>query len=106
VTTRARVLLQGYPSEAAGALSLGFFAFSVDPTTPTSKVFGYLDAGGFSHATPFRQDDCVRVGTLPLEVPTSTPAASSFSTSRSPGPTPPPPTATPPWSAPGERGGR
>ncbi len=41
--------------QAAGALGLDFFALSVGPTTPTSKVFGYLDAGGSYHATPFRR---------------------------------------------------
>ncbi len=41
--------------QAAEALKLSFFALSVGPTTPTSKVFGYLDAAGSYHATPFRQ---------------------------------------------------
>jgi len=41
--------------QAAAALRLDFFALSVGPTTPTSKVFGYLDAGGSYHATPFRR---------------------------------------------------
>lgn len=41
--------------QASRALRLAFFALSVGPTTPTSKLFGYLDAGGFYHDTPFRQ---------------------------------------------------
>jgi MoxR-like ATPase len=41
--------------QAAGALGLDFFALSVGPTTPTSKIFGYLDAGGSYHDTPFRR---------------------------------------------------
>lgn len=41
--------------QAAGALQLDFFALSVGPTTPTSKLFGYLDAGGSYHETPFRR---------------------------------------------------
>lgn len=41
--------------QAAGALGLAFFALSVGPTTPTSKIFGYLDAGGSYHDTPFRR---------------------------------------------------
>jgi len=41
--------------QAAAGLGLDFFALSVGPTTPTSKVFGYLDAGGSYHDTPFRR---------------------------------------------------
>jgi len=41
--------------QAAGALGLAFFALSVGPTTPTSKIFGYLDAHGTYHDTPFRR---------------------------------------------------
>ncbi len=41
--------------QAAKALGLTFFALSVGPTTPTSKLFGYLDAGGSYHDTPFRR---------------------------------------------------
>ena len=41
--------------QAAQALSLEFYALSVGPTTPTSKMFGYLDAGGRYHRTPLRQ---------------------------------------------------
>ena len=41
--------------QAAAGLKLDFFALSVGPTTPTSKVFGYLDAGGSYHDTPFRR---------------------------------------------------
>ncbi|MDQ3052287.1 MAG: AAA family ATPase [Actinomycetota bacterium] len=41
--------------QAAQALSLEFFALSMGPTTPTSKLFGYLDAGGSYHPTPLRR---------------------------------------------------
>lgn len=41
--------------QAAQALNLAFFALSVGPTTPTSKMFGYLDAGGKYHRTPLRE---------------------------------------------------
>ncbi|QWF78885.1 AAA family ATPase [Amycolatopsis sp. CA-230715] len=39
---------------AAEALGLGFQALSLGPTTPMSKVFGYYDAHGQYHETPFR----------------------------------------------------
>lgn len=41
--------------QAARALALEFHALSVGPTTPTSKMFGYLDAGGTYHRTPLRE---------------------------------------------------
>lgn len=40
---------------AAEALGLGFQALSLGPTTPMSKVFGYFDAHGNYHGTPFRR---------------------------------------------------
>ncbi|ONI85128.1 hypothetical protein ALI22I_29650 [Saccharothrix sp. ALI-22-I] len=40
---------------AAGALGLQFQALSLGPTTPMSKVFGYYDAHGQYHDTPFRR---------------------------------------------------
>lgn len=40
--------------QAAQALGLEFYALSVGPTTPTSKMFGYQDAGGSYHRTPLR----------------------------------------------------
>lgn len=40
---------------AAEALDLPFQALSLGPTTPMSKVFGYFDAHGAYHDTPFRQ---------------------------------------------------
>ncbi|GAA2135424.1 hypothetical protein GCM10009760_13960 [Kitasatospora kazusensis] len=39
---------------AAAALGLSFHALSLGPTTPMSKVFGYLDAEGNYRGTPFR----------------------------------------------------
>lgn len=40
---------------AAQALGLQFQALSLGPTTPMSKVFGYYDAHGHYHDTPFRR---------------------------------------------------
>jgi cobaltochelatase CobS len=40
---------------AAEALGLPFQALSLGPTTPMSKVFGYFDAHGHYHDTPFRR---------------------------------------------------
>ncbi|WP_432851718.1 AAA family ATPase [Amycolatopsis sp. CA-161197] len=40
---------------AAQALGLQFQALSLGPTTPMSKVFGYYDANGHYHDTPFRR---------------------------------------------------
>ncbi|MFI5609924.1 AAA family ATPase [Amycolatopsis sp. NPDC051903] len=40
---------------AASALGLEFQALSLGPTTPMSKVFGYYDANGQYHDTPFRR---------------------------------------------------
>ncbi|HWD03849.1 MAG TPA: AAA family ATPase [Amycolatopsis sp.] len=40
---------------AAAALGLEFQALSLGPTTPMSKVFGYYDANGEYHDTPFRR---------------------------------------------------
>jgi MoxR-like ATPase len=40
---------------AALALDLPFQALSLGPTTPMSKVFGYYDAHGQYHDTPFRR---------------------------------------------------
>lgn len=40
---------------AALALDIPFQALSLGPTTPMSKVFGYYDAHGNYHDTPFRQ---------------------------------------------------
>ncbi|MGW4490343.1 AAA family ATPase [Amycolatopsis sp. NPDC004368] len=39
----------------AQALGLPFQALSLGPTTPMSKVFGYYDADGTYHDTPFRR---------------------------------------------------
>ncbi|SDN02590.1 AAA domain (dynein-related subfamily) [Allokutzneria albata] len=41
--------------QAAQALGLDFQALSLGPTTPMSKVFGYFDAHGTYHGTPFRR---------------------------------------------------
>jgi cobaltochelatase CobS len=41
--------------QAAEGLGLGFHALSLGPTTPMSKVFGYYDAHGNYHGTPFRR---------------------------------------------------
>ncbi|WP_210407938.1 AAA family ATPase [Allokutzneria sp. NRRL B-24872] len=41
--------------QAAQALGLDFQALSLGPTTPMSKVFGYFDAHGTYHDTPFRR---------------------------------------------------
>lgn len=41
--------------QVAEALALPFQALSVGPTTPMSKVFGYYDAHGHYHDTPFRR---------------------------------------------------
>lgn len=41
--------------QAAEALSLDFHALSLGPTTPTSKLFGYMDAQGRYVRTPFRE---------------------------------------------------
>jgi MoxR-like ATPase len=41
--------------QAAEGLGLGFHALSLGPTTPMSKVFGYYDAHGTYHGTPFRR---------------------------------------------------
>ncbi|MDT0306477.1 AAA family ATPase [Streptomyces sp. DSM 44917] len=41
--------------QAAEALGLEFQALSLGPTTPMSKIFGYYDADGHYHATPFRR---------------------------------------------------
>lgn len=40
---------------AAKALKVPFQALSLGPTTPMSKVFGYYDANGNYHGTPFRR---------------------------------------------------
>lgn len=40
---------------AAKALGLEFQAISLGPTTPMSKIFGYYDAHGNYHDTPFRR---------------------------------------------------
>ncbi|MFE9840164.1 AAA family ATPase [Streptomyces goshikiensis] len=40
---------------AADALGLELQALSLGPTTPMSKVFGYFDAHGHYHDTPFRR---------------------------------------------------
>ncbi|MEC3975928.1 AAA family ATPase [Amycolatopsis sp. H20-H5] len=40
---------------AALALDIPFQALSLGPTTPMSKVFGYYDANGHYHDTPFRR---------------------------------------------------
>ncbi|MGH3758860.1 AAA family ATPase [Actinophytocola sp.] len=42
-------------TQAAEALGLGLQAISLGPTTPMSKVFGYFDAHGAYHDTPFRR---------------------------------------------------
>jgi cobaltochelatase CobS len=41
--------------QAAEGLGLDFQAISLGPTTPMSKVFGYYDAHGNYHGTPFRR---------------------------------------------------
>ncbi|QWF82442.1 AAA family ATPase [Amycolatopsis sp. CA-230715] len=41
--------------QAAEAFGLAFHALSLGPTTPMSKVFGYFDAHGHYHDTPFRR---------------------------------------------------
>lgn len=41
--------------QAAEGLGLDFHALSLGPTTPMSKVFGYYDAHGEYHGTPFRR---------------------------------------------------
>jgi MoxR-like ATPase len=40
--------------QAAEALDLPFYAISLGPTTPTSKLFGFVDAQGQYRTTPFR----------------------------------------------------
>jgi MoxR-like ATPase len=42
-------------THAAEALGLGLQAISLGPTTPMSKIFGYFDAHGAYHDTPFRR---------------------------------------------------
>ncbi len=42
-------------TQAAEALGLELQAISLGPTTPMSKVFGYFDAHGNYHDTPFRR---------------------------------------------------
>jgi len=42
-------------AQAAEALGLTLQAISLGPTTPMSKVFGYFDAHGSYHDTPFRR---------------------------------------------------
>ncbi|HEV7647961.1 MAG TPA: AAA family ATPase [Actinophytocola sp.] len=42
-------------AQAAEALGLTLQAISLGPTTPMSKVFGYFDAHGNYHETPFRR---------------------------------------------------
>lgn len=41
--------------QAAQALGIAFHALSLGPTTPTSKLFGYMDASGNYVRTPFRE---------------------------------------------------
>ncbi|WP_078856360.1 AAA family ATPase [Streptomyces sp. NBRC 109706] len=41
--------------QIATALGLDFHALSLGPTTPMSKIFGYYDAHGTYHPTPFRR---------------------------------------------------
>ena len=41
--------------QAAEAFGQEFHALSLGPTTPMSKIFGYYDAHGHYHATPFRR---------------------------------------------------
>ncbi|MEU8802923.1 AAA family ATPase [Spirillospora sp. NPDC048819] len=41
--------------QAAEAFGQEFHALSLGPTTPMSKIFGYYDAHGRYHATPFRR---------------------------------------------------
>ncbi|MFC4014067.1 AAA family ATPase [Nonomuraea purpurea] len=41
--------------QAARSLGLEFQALSLGPTTPMSKIFGYYDAHGNYHGTPFRR---------------------------------------------------
>ena len=40
--------------QSAEAFGQGFHALSLGPTTPMSKIFGYYDAHGQYHGTPFR----------------------------------------------------
>jgi cobaltochelatase CobS len=40
--------------QASEAIGLRYFAISVCPTTPESKIFGYNDANGVYHGTAFR----------------------------------------------------
>jgi cobaltochelatase CobS len=62
LSARCHVLLVGsagtgksrLAKDAARALGRRFHALSLGPTTPMSKVFGYLDAGGTYRSTPFR----------------------------------------------------
>lgn len=63
LNARCHVLLVGpagtgksmMAKQAAEALGLEFQALSLGPTTPMSKIFGYYDAHGHYHATPFRR---------------------------------------------------
>ncbi|WP_222853516.1 AAA family ATPase [Fodinicola acaciae] len=63
LNARCHVLLVGpagtgksmLAKHAAEALKVPFQALSLGPTTPMSKVFGYFDAHGAYHDTPFRQ---------------------------------------------------
>jgi MoxR-like ATPase len=63
LNARCHVLLVGpagtgksmLAKHAAEALEVQFQALSLGPTTPMSKVFGYFDAHGSYHDTPFRQ---------------------------------------------------
>lgn len=41
--------------QAADVLGIPFYALSLGPTTPTSKLFGYMDAQGRYVRTPFRE---------------------------------------------------
>jgi MoxR-like ATPase len=63
LNARCHVLLVGpagtgksmMAKQAAEALGIDFQALSLGPTTPMSKIFGYYDAHGHYHATPFRR---------------------------------------------------
>jgi MoxR-like ATPase len=63
LNARCHVLLVGpagtgksmMAQQAAAALGLEFQALSLGPTTPMSKIFGYYDAHGQYHDTPFRR---------------------------------------------------
>jgi MoxR-like ATPase len=63
LNARCHVLLVGpagtgksmMAKQAAEALGLEFQALSLGPTTPMSKIFGYYDAHGNYHGTPFRR---------------------------------------------------